>query len=221
MEFSFVLAGLFSCVFTGGLCPDQPPSFLSLGGILVQPQLGMNQCPSPLLWASGGLCVSFPSLPPFFFLKLDPRLVSLLSPGRHGMLVFACGKVIVWVDPFLCFLYWKIVWGSSSSAGAFPLQGFSNAFTPSVGRFRDDGVPFDSVPFLGFYFSKYFKSSLFPLEGFFLFFLRASRTSFCPLGGCFSFQDFLGFFFSLFSWPIWILFYFWLRSPFPSRMCPS
>ena len=137
----------------------------------------------------GGFCVSFPSLSPFS-LKLDPRLVSLLSPGRHGMLVFACGKVIVWVDPFLCFLYWKIVWGSSSSAGAFPLQGFSNAFTPSVGRFRDDGVPFDSVPFLGFYFSKYFKSSLFPLEGFFLFLLRASRTSVCPLGGCSSFQGF-------------------------------
>jgi len=125
------------------------------------------------------------------------------------MPVFACGKVIVWVDPFLCFLYWKIVWGSSSSAGAFPLQGFSNAFTTSVGCFRDDGVLFDSVPFF------------FPLEGFFLFLLRASRTSVCPLGGCFSFQGFLGLFFSLFPWPIWILFYFWLRSPFPSRMCPS
>ena len=138
-----------------------------------------------------------------------------------GWPFLACGKVIVESILFSAFIYWKIVWGSSSSAGAFPLQGFSNAFTPSVGRFRDDGVLFDSAPFLGFYFSKYFKSSLFPLEGFFLFLLRASRTSFCPLGGCFSFQGFLGFFFSLFSWPIWILFYFWLRSPFPSRMCPS
>jgi len=36
-------------VFTGGPFPDQPPSFQSLGGILVHPHLEMNQCPFPLL----------------------------------------------------------------------------------------------------------------------------------------------------------------------------
>ena len=86
------------------------------------------------------------------------------------------------------FIYWKIDWGSSSSAGAFlALQGFSFAFMPSVGRFRDEGVLVDSVPFvLGFFFPRIVKSPLFPLEGFFLFLLMSSGTSVCPLGGCFS-----------------------------------
>ena len=54
------------------------------------------------------------------------------------------------------FLYWKIDWGSSFSAGAFPLQGYSIAFMPSVGRFRDEGVLFDSVPFSWVFISKDF-----------------------------------------------------------------
>ena len=124
------------------------------------------------------------------------------------------------VDPFLCFhlledcLGFKLFSWRLSTAGVF------NPFTPSMWHFRDEGILFDLVPFLGFFLSKDFKSPLFPLEGFFLFLLRTSRTSACPLGGCFL-SRVLGLFFSLFPWPIWILFYFWLRSPFPSRMCPS
>jgi len=61
---------------------------------------------------------------------------------------------------------------------------------PSVGRFRDEGVPvcLGSLS-LSFYFQGWFLS----LE-WFLFFLMSSWTSVCPLGGCFS-PGFLGFFF--------------------------
>ena len=68
---------------------------------------------------------------------------------------------------FSAFISWKIDWGSSSSAGAFPtLQGFSFAFTPLVGHFRDEDVHFDSVLFvLGFFFPRIVKSPLFCTNG--------------------------------------------------------
>ena len=88
------------------------------------------------------------------------------------------------VDPFLLSVIGSLFGVQAFQLAPFHFRGFFIPFTPSVGRFRD-GVLFDSVPFLGFFPSKDFNSPLFPLEGLFLFLLRASRTSVCPLGGCF------------------------------------
>ena len=204
---------LLCLFFTGGLCPDQPPSFLSLGGILVQPHWGWINVlflfsllsfrsvflfpPCPLLSLKSGSKVSVP--------------FSLL--GGMGWPFLACGKVIVYSIFFSAFSYWKIEWGSSSSAGAFSLQGFFIPFTPLVGHFRDEGVLFDSVPFLGFSFPRILNPLFSRWKDFYCsflgppgFLLVLSEDVFAP--------GFLGFFFSLFPWPFWILFFFLVAFPF-------
>ena len=74
--------------------------------------------------------------------------MSLSLLGGMGWPFFACGQVIDWVDPFLCFHYWKVDWGSSSSDSTyFALQGFLLR-SRLQGLFRNEGVVFDLVPFL-------------------------------------------------------------------------
>ena len=116
---------------------------------------------------------SFPSLPPFSLKSGSKVSVPFSLLGGMGWPFFACGQVIVWSILFSAFLYWKLDWGSSFSAGAIPLQGFSIAFMPSVGRFRDEGVPICLGSFsLSFYFQGFLS-----LEGFLF--------SLCPPGHLF------------------------------------
>ena len=207
MEFSFVLAGLFSCVFTGGLCPDQPPSFLSLGGILVQPHWGWINVLFLISLLSFRSVFLFPPCPLLSLRSGSKVSVPFSLLGGMGWPFLACGKVIVYSIFFSAFSYWKIEWGSSSSAGAFSLQGFFIPFTPLVGRFRDEGVLFNSVPFLGFSFPRILNPLFSRWKDFYCsflgppgFLLVLSEDVFAP--------GFLGFFFSLFPWPFWILFFF-------------
>ena len=77
------------------------------------------------------------------------------------------------------------LWDSDRLVDPFLLSFIRSLLGVQAFQLVRDGVLFDSVPFLGFFPSKDFNSPLFPLEGLFLFLLRASRTSVCPLGGCF------------------------------------
>ena len=125
-------------------------------------------------------------LSPSFF-SSSSRVVLFSHFGRYGF-SFCLEASNRLVDPALPFFYWKVDWGSGSSAGAFFCPTGFYAFTSSMGHF-EMRVSFFMTRFLlilRFFFPRIFKRLLFPLEGFFSSLLMSSWTSFCPLGGILS-----------------------------------
>jgi len=122
-------------VFAGGPFPDQPPSFLSLGGIMVHLHLGMNYVLFLFSLLSFRRCVFISLLALFFPSSLDPRLVSLSLFWEAWD-----GRFCLWasdrlVDPFLCFPLWEVrlglklfSWRHSTAGVLNCVHAFSGAF---------------------------------------------------------------------------------------------